>query len=169
MDITTHAALAVMSGYFLGVVAGRLLGSRLARRHDPASLLTVALTVNAIGFVILWTAATPAQALVGLTLLGVGLGNLFPMAVSLTVALAPGRATAASSRAVATSSFAGLLTPITVGTLADTTSLTAALGVVPVTLGLAAATLALVQRERHQAGPSDTNASLRRRTASSNS
>ena len=38
-----------------------------------------------------------------------------------------------------------LLTPLTVGTLADATSLTAALGVVPVVLALAAAALALVR------------------------
>ena len=45
-------------------------------------------------------------------------------------------------------SFAVLLAPLTVGTLADATSLTAALGVVPVVLALAAAALALVRRAR---------------------
>jgi hypothetical protein len=39
-----------------------------------------------------------------------------------------------------------LLAPLTVGTLADATSLTAALGVVPVMLILAAAGLTLVRR-----------------------
>jgi hypothetical protein len=43
-------------------------------------------------------------------------------------------------------SFAVLLAPLTVGTLADATSLTAALGVVPVVLVLAAAGLVLVRR-----------------------
>jgi hypothetical protein len=43
-------------------------------------------------------------------------------------------------------SFAVLLAPLTVGTLADATSLTAALGVVPVMLVLAAAGLTLVRR-----------------------
>ena len=33
---------------------------------------------------------TPAQALIGLSLLGIGLGNLFPMGIALTVALARG-------------------------------------------------------------------------------
>jgi MFS-type transporter involved in bile tolerance (Atg22 family) len=50
------------------------------------------------------------------------------------------------------SSFAVLLAPVTVGTLADATSLTAALGVVPVMLLLAAGGLALVHRARARAG-----------------
>jgi len=146
--VSTDSAVAVMAGYFGGVVAGRTLGSRLARRHDPARLLAVALAVATAGFAILWPAAAPAQALLGLTLLGIGLGNLFPMGISVTVALAPERAALASGRAVAVTSFAVLLAPLTVGTLADATSLETALGVVPVVLALAAAALTLMRPRR---------------------
>ena len=145
-DVSTDAAVAIMAGYFGGVLVGRTLGSRLARRHDPARLLALALVVTVVGFAILWPSTAPAQALVGLSLLGVGLGNLFPMGLSVTVALAPGRAALASGRAVAMTSFAVLLAPLTVGTLADATSLTAALAVVPVVLALAAAALTFVRR-----------------------
>jgi fucose permease len=147
-DVSTDTAVALMAGYFGGVVAGRTLGSRLARRHDPARLLALALAVTAAGFAILWPSTGPGQALVGLSLLGLGLGNLFPMGLSVTVALAPGQAVLASGRAVAMTSFAVLLAPLTVGTLADVTSLTAALGVVPVMVALAAAGLLLVRRAR---------------------
>ena len=145
-EVSTDTAVALMAGYFGGVLAGRTLGSRLARRHDPARLLALALAVTAAGFAILWPSTGPAQALIGLSLLGLGLGNLFPMGLSVTVALAPGRAVLASGRAVAMTSFAVLLAPLTVGTLADATSLKAALGVVPVVLALAAAGLTLVRR-----------------------
>jgi MFS family permease len=147
-DLSTDTAVALMAGYFGGVVAGRMLGSRLARRHEPARLLALALAVSAAGFAILWPSKGPAQALVGLSLLGIGLGNLFPMGTSVTVALAPERAMLASGRAVMMSSFAVVLAPLTVGTLADATSLKAALGVVPVALVLAAAGLTLVRRAR---------------------
>ena len=150
-DVSTDTAVALMAGYFGGVVAGRTFGSRLARRHDPARLLAFALAVTAAGFAILWPSTAPLQALVGLSLLGIGLGNLFPMGLSLTVALAPGRAALASGRAVAMTSFAVLLAPLTVGTLADATSLMAAFGVVPVVLVLAAVGLALVRRARTRA------------------
>ena len=145
---TTDTAVTLMGGYFGGVLAGRTLGSRLARRQDPARLLALALAVAAAGFAILWPSTGTAQALVGLSLLGIGLGNLFPMGVSVVVALAPDRAVLASGRAVAMSSFAVVLAPLTVGTLADATSLKAALWVVPVALVLAGAGLALVRRAR---------------------
>jgi fucose permease len=146
--VSTDAAVALMVGYFGGVLAGRTLGSRLARRHDPARLLALALAVTAGGFAVFWPSTGPAQALVGLSLLGIGLGNLFPMGISVTVALAPGRAALASGRAVAMTSFAVLLAPLTVGTLADATSLRAALGAVPVLLVLSAVGLTLVRRAR---------------------
>ncbi len=152
-DVSTDTAVALMAGYFGGVVAGRTVGSRLARRHDPERLLGLALAVTAAGFAVLWPSTGPAQALAGLSLLGVGLGNLFPMGMAVTVALAPDRAMLASGRAVVTTSFAVLLAPLTVGTLADATSLKAALGVVPVILALAAAGLVLVRRARTPAAP----------------
>ena len=94
----------------------------------------------------LWPSTAPARPgpLVGL--LGVGLGNLFPMALSLAVSVAPGRAGPASGRAVTMTSLAVLLAPLTVGALADASSLKSALGVVPVMLALAALGLVLVRR-----------------------
>jgi fucose permease len=145
-DVSTDTAVTLMAGYFGGVLAGRTLGSRLARRHELARLLASALAVTAAGFAILWPAMAPAQALIGLWVIGTGLGNLFPMGMSVTVGLAPGGAVLASGRAVAMTSFAVLLAPLAVGTLADATSLTAALGVVPILLAFAAAGLALVRR-----------------------
>jgi predicted MFS family arabinose efflux permease len=147
-DVSPDTAVALMVGYFGGVLAGRTVGSRLARRHDPARLLALALAVAAAGFAVLWPATGPAPALVGLALLGVGLGNLFPLAVSVVLALAPEQTAAASGRAVLVTSFAVVLAPLTVGTLADATSLKTALGVVPVILGLAALGLMLVRRAR---------------------
>ena len=156
--VSTDTAVALMAGYFGGVLAGRTLGSRLARRHDPARLLAFALAVTAAGFALLWPSTAPAQMLAGLSLLGIGLGNLFPMGISVAVALAPERAALASGRAVAMTSFAVLLAPLTVGTLADTTSLKAALGVVPIALVLAAASLTLVRRARTRANSAPATA-----------
>jgi predicted MFS family arabinose efflux permease len=148
-DVSADTAVALMVGYFGGVLAGRTLGSRLARRHDPARLIAVALVVSAVGFATLWPSTAPAQALIGLSLLGIGLGNLFPMGMSVTVALAPQRATLASGRAVMVTSLAVLLAPLTIGTLADATSLKAALALVPIILALAAAGLTAVYRARN--------------------
>ncbi len=151
VDVSADAAVTVMVGYFGGVLGGRIVGSRLTRRYDPARLLWVALGLSVVGFAVLWPAATSVQALLGLALLGVGLGNLFPMAISVTVALAPGQSALANGRAVAATSVAVLLAPLLVGTLADATSIKAALTVLPVMIVLAAAGLAVVQGARRRA------------------
>ena len=89
-DVSADAAVSVMVGYFGGVVVGRVAGSALARRHSPHRLLAIALVVTAAGFAILWPSASPLQALLGLALLGVGIGNLFPLGLSVTVVAGAG-------------------------------------------------------------------------------
>jgi fucose permease len=140
-----------MGGYFGGVLLGRAGGSRLARRHAPEDLIALALALSAAGFAVLWTSRTPAQALAGLLVLGGGLGNLFPMGMSVTVGLASEHAALASGRAVMLTSCAVLVAPLTVGALADATSLKSALGIVPASLALAAAGLVLVRRQAAEA------------------
>jgi fucose permease len=150
LHVSTETAVSLMVGYFGGVLVGRVVGSRLARRYDPTRLLAWALAVAALGFVVMWPSVAPPQALVGLALLGVGLGNLFPLGMSLAVALAPTQAGPASGRAVAMTSLAVLLAPLLVGGIADAASLRAALAVVPVMLALATAGLMVVRRQAHR-------------------
>ena len=145
-DVSTDTAVTLMGAYFAGVLAGRVTGSRLARRYPAHRLLAGALGLTAVGFAILWPATGPATALAGLLVLGLGLGNLFPLGLSVTVGLAPDHAQLASSRAVLVTSAAVLLAPLTVGALADATSITAALAVVPAMLASAAVGLAAVTR-----------------------
>jgi fucose permease len=150
-DVSSDTAVSLMLGYFVVFVLGRSVGSALTRRHRPTRLLAGALVLAAVGFAVLWPARSPAQAAVGLLLVGIGIGNLFPLGLSVTVGLVPGRSALASGRAVVATAFAGLIAPLTVGTLADATSLTAALVVVPVALALAAVALALVSRSERRA------------------
>lgn len=149
--VSPDVAVGLMLGYFGGVLVGRAAGSALARRYEAPVLLAFALALTAAGFVVLWPAATPVQAFLGLAVIGAGIGNLFPLGLSVAVALAPGRAAAASGRAVLVSSTAVLLAPLTIGAIADATSLTAAFAVVPVLLVLAAVGLVLVHRSRRHA------------------
>jgi MFS family permease len=151
--VSADAAVGLMTGYFGGVVAGRILGSRLTRSRDAARLLAVSLGVAGAGFAILWSSTGAAQGVLGLLVVGLGIGNLYPLGTSVTMALAPGRAGAASGRAVAMSASAGLIAPLVVGPLADATSLSAALLVIPGFLGLAALGLALVARRQSKLVP----------------
>ncbi|WP_028058035.1 MFS transporter [Candidatus Solirubrobacter pratensis] len=144
--VSTDTGVTLMGGYFAGVLAGRIAGSALARRYAAYRLLAGALALTALGFAVLWPATSPAVALAGLTIVGLGLGNLFPLGLSVTVGLAPDHAQLASARIALVTSSAVLLAPLTVGALADATSITAALAVVPAALALAAVGLTFVTR-----------------------
>jgi len=144
--VAAGTAVSLMGAYFGGFLAGRVLGSRLARTFEPTRLLGGAIAVAGAGFALLWSSGSPVGVACGLGLLGIGIGNLFPMAVSVTVAVAPGQAGRASGRAVTASSAAVLLAPVTVGAVADATSLAVALLVVPLLLAAAAAGLVVLVR-----------------------
>ena len=60
-DVSVDTAVALMVGFYLGVVAGRTLGSRLTRSHAPHRLLAIALAVTAAGFAVLWPSSSPAR------------------------------------------------------------------------------------------------------------
>ena len=57
-DVSADTAVALMFGYFGGVLVGRAGGAVLARRFAAARLLAVALVVAAAGFAILWPSAS---------------------------------------------------------------------------------------------------------------
>ncbi len=145
-NASADTAVALMFGYFGGVVAGRAIGSRLARSYPEQRLLAAALVLSAAGFALLWPAGSIATVFAGLAVIGLGLGNLFPLGLAVCVGLAPERAQLASGRAVMAGGLAVLLAPLTIGALADVTSLTAAMAVVPVMLALAALGLTTVAR-----------------------
>src|SRR3954452_15636271 len=148
VGLSTDAAVSLMAAYFSGVVAGRIVGSRLAHRYAPSRLLASALAIALAGFAVLWISTAPVPAALGLAVLGLGLGNTFPMGLALALSLAPDRSGVASARVVTLTSLAVLLAPLSVGTLADATSLKAALTVVPALMALAA--LGLLAVRRHQ-------------------
>ena len=92
-DVSADTAVALMVGFYVGVVAGRVLGSRLARSPSRRTGCSrCALVVTAVGFAVLWPSASAVQAVLGLLVVGLGLGNLFPLGLAVTVALAPDRA-----------------------------------------------------------------------------
>lgn len=145
-DVSAERAVSMMGGFFVGVLVGRTVGSGLARRTEPTTLLGSALVLSALGFAVLWTSTSVIQTVLGLTALGLGIANLFPMGMSVAVSLAPGRAVLATGRAVTVTSLAVLVAPLTVGALADATSLKAALLAIPLMLCLAGVGLAAVLR-----------------------
>jgi MFS family permease len=85
---TAQAAIA-MSAFYLGSLGGRVGGAWLTRRAGRSvRLLCVSLAVTAAGFLLFWLAGLPVLMIAGLFFCGLGVANLWPLSLALTLAAA---------------------------------------------------------------------------------
>lgn len=112
-------SVAGMTAFLGAVVIGRFTGSRLTRRVPTGRLLLSASVIVAAGFPVFWLARSPAVALTGLFILGLGVANLFPFTLSAATSVAPGMANTASARVSMGGGLAILVTPQILGSAAD--------------------------------------------------
>ncbi|WP_031071108.1 MFS transporter [Streptomyces sp. NRRL S-118] len=136
-DLAAHpgAAAAGYSLFALAMTAGRLSGTALLQRLGQTRTLVAGGATAAVGMLLGALAPTVWLALAGFAVTGLGLANIFPVAVARAGALAgPGGVAAAS-----TLGYGGmLLGPPAIGFLADWFSLPVALTTVAVLAGGAA-------------------------------
>ena len=126
-------------GVFLGAVTlGRLVGDRLVSRFGAARVFSVGAVVAGAGFGASLTVSTPFAGLAGLGLLGAGIANALPLAIS-AGGNAPGEAPATAAARVSTLAYLGsFVGPALIGGLATLWSLPMALAL-PAVLVLATA------------------------------
>ena len=98
---------------------------------------------GARGFPLFWLSAAPAASLLGLFVVGLGIGSVYPLAISVGVASAPGRTDTATARLGLAGGGAILTAPFVLGAFADRVGIERAYGVV-VPLLLAAVALAVL-------------------------
>jgi len=119
----TGAGAGIAAATTAGLVAGmsviRFVVGPLSLRVAPVLLLAVAFVVAIGGWAILWTATTPALALVGLFVAGLGYGAQYPLSVALLLATAPGRTDATQARATLAVGLAIGIAPFALGALSD--------------------------------------------------
>jgi MFS family permease len=139
-SLGSGAALAgsAYTGFMLAMVAVRLLGNRLLTRYGITVLLPVLAVAATVGFGAALAIATPAAALIGFLLLGLGVGAVVPSMFSAAGQL-PGVHPGVGVATVSGIAWIGFLSgPPLIGQLASATSLTAALVIVPVLTGVIA-------------------------------
>jgi MFS family permease len=137
--LRTAQAATAMSAFYLGILLSRIGGALLIRRAGrTVLLLSVSLAVTAAGFVMFWLASQPILAIAGLAVCGIGLANLYPLSLALTLAAAPGNADAANARTQLLGGILVIASPYLLGILADHLGLHAAFTVEPVLIGAAA-------------------------------
>jgi len=116
----SKVAASTIMGIFLAIgVAGRIIGSRMARKYETSSLLLIALGFCLIGFPFFWQSPWAALSIVGLCIAGLGVANLFPLTMTLAVGSAPQQSDLASARISLAVGLAGVSAPLGLGWLAD--------------------------------------------------
>jgi MFS family permease len=135
--LSAAAASTALGGNFLGILIGRLLGARLTRRPGRGpTLLYASLALTAVSFTLFWLTDRPVLAVLGLFLCGVGVANLYPLALALTLETARGREDRANARTQLIVGVVAAVSPYLLGSLADQHGLAAAFTLEPVLIGI---------------------------------
>jgi MFS family permease len=159
--LRTAPAATAMSGFYLGILAGRGGAAWLTRRAGRAvGLLWASLAVTAAGFLLFWLAGQPGPAIAGLFVCGLGVANLYPLSLALTLAAAPGNGDTANARTQLLAGALVVAAPYLLGRLADHLGLHAAFAIVPVLIGVCAVLLPAGLRLARRPAPDSTEDSL---------
>ncbi|MGI5133151.1 MFS transporter [Pseudonocardia sp. CA-107938] len=136
IGLPTAAAATAMSAHYVGLLVGRVAGALATRRPGRTTALQFgSLAGTAVGFALFWLAPLPV-AVVGLFLAGVGIANLYPLALALALGSAPGREDRVNALSQVLGGLLVVGAPFALGALADAVGLTAAYTVEPVLIGL---------------------------------
>ena len=127
-----------IGSYYLASLLGRLTATATLRRFGERRVVLAAGLLAAAGLLIAVTAPDAPAAISGLLLVGFAVAPVVPVTLSLAGRSAPGR----SGQAVATTTAAGygafIVSPLSIGLLAQATNLRVALGLLILTsLGIA--------------------------------
>jgi len=130
-------AVAGFAAFSAGMATGRLTGDRLNRALGPVRLFAGGTGAAAAALTVALLVSAPLGAVVALGVVGLGVANAVPIAFSASGRV-PGVPPGPAMAAVTTTGYLGLLAgPPVLGILADATSLTAALGLTAILVGLA--------------------------------
>jgi fucose permease len=151
IGFSAAAAATAAAGFFLGVLAGRLVVRAIVRRFNPRYILLVAYGIGVAGFIAYWVIGTKASAIVGVFLLGVGVAPQYPMIMSLGIGAARGANDAGATRMVLAFGLSFLIAPVALGALADRVGLGPATLTLPALLAGAVISLLTAMRLERRA------------------
>ncbi|MEU8658658.1 MFS transporter [Actinoplanes philippinensis] len=148
--LSAAAAGTALGSNLFGILVGRIIGARLTRRPGrTVTLLYVSLAITGAGFLLFWLTGHSATAIVGLFVCGLGIANLYPLSLALTLDAADGREDEANARSQVVLGLVAAASPYLLGSLADRYGLTAAFTLEPALIGLSFLLLWAGLRTRH--------------------
>lgn len=132
--LSKSVAASLVSLFFLAEIVGRFIGSRLARAIRSTRLILLAVLLTVTGFPLFWLAPIAPLRLIGLCITGMGIANLWPLSIALTLGTVPEQTDAASARTALGAGMAILIAPFVLGWLADQVGIRGAYGIVALLL-----------------------------------
>lgn len=106
------------------------------------------LLLTTVGFLAFWLSGQVVVATAGLFVTGLGVANLYPLTLALTLAAAPGQTDKANARTQLLIGAAVVIAPLALGALSDAVGVPGAFAVEPALIAIA---LALLFAGRHKA------------------
>ncbi len=146
VGLDTALASSLMSAYFLAMVIGRFVGSRLTRRLSSETLLPGALGLALAGFLLQWLGPAAPLNVIGLFVCGLGVANLFPMALAWATTIAGDQTDRAGALVSLAAGLAILSAPQVLGAAADVVGIGQAMGLIVVILLVALGAVMLARR-----------------------
>jgi fucose permease len=140
------ASSTLMSVFFIAYIIGRFAVSRLVRRVRALDALFGVMALAGAGILVFWLAPSQGVRIAALFISGLGIANLYPLAMVEAVSSAPGASNAASARATLAAGSAIFSAPLAIGWIADQVGIRNAYGLALVILALAAGA-ALLSRQ----------------------
>jgi MFS family permease len=115
-------AAASVTGFAATMAAGRLAGDRLVRRFGAVRTVRWSGVIGTVGALLVVVARTPALAILGFALIGIGIAVVVPLAFA-AAGTSSGNPTRAIAGVATVAYGAGLAAPSTIGAVAQLTSL----------------------------------------------
>ncbi|WP_448060525.1 MFS transporter [Cellulomonas hominis] len=119
--LVTSATVAPLgyAAYQAAILASRLVGDAVVRRIGRAPVVAVTAAVSALGFLAVALVQTPAAAVLGFAVVGIGVGALVPLSFSAAGELDPGRSDDVIARLNLFNYVGAVLGAVAVGLLSD--------------------------------------------------
>jgi len=132
--MTEATAGFALSLLFWGMLIGRIVGSRLVRRHPPFRMLQITFGLAMAGTLVHWLSPVLVFSVIGLFLAGLGISNLYPLTTSLGLQAAGAASSEGGSRLGMATGISMLMSPLLFGILTDAASIQVAYAVEPIFL-----------------------------------
>ena len=151
VGLSLSDAAKTVTGIVIGIAVGRAVIGPASLRFSVPKLFIGAVGLAMLGWLLTWLATTPAMAIAGLVLMGLGISAHFPLGTALTYRAAGANIDRASGIASIGLSLSATVLPMVFGMVADRTSTHWAFCLIPCLAAVAVA-LQIAARLAHRRG-----------------